>query len=426
MPSVPHARSLTLAWTLLCAPAAQAAQSYAWIDEAGITHLTDDAERVPEAERKAASADDLDSLRALWGDAILGIRSHTPRGSSSSESDRVLRFLRGAAIDLQRGETARASATLRSVVRLDPSRPEAHWYLALLDRQRGRYESAESHLRSFLESAGPNLERWRESAKRRLATLADEQRLADVDQSSRELRLNESQSTYFRIQVDEALDTASEGYLVTALGYLEEAREEVSAQLGVSPLEPLGVVFYSRGAYMRAHRHRFSFETVGFFDGRIHVSSPAHPSVGLRSLLYHEYTHAVFREHTGSDRPYWLNEGLAEAIERRSRRQPVSTRSERASLRTRIEAGLWIPLRTLAPGFSGLSDEDARAAYLESVMAASWIEARTDRDARSRLLRRLGQGFSADQALTEAVGLDTAALDVALRAEIQSEFPPLN
>jgi hypothetical protein len=378
---------------------ARAGEAFAWVDDSGITHLTDDPASVP--PREELEAGDLEAVRSLWDDGILGPGLKTPPGSSSSEEDRVTRLLRGAAHDLQRGETARAAATLRSVVRLDPSRPEAHWYLALLDRRRA-------------------------IARQRLAGLADERRLADAEQSAPELRLDELESPHFRIQVDSALWETLDDYPVTALRFLEEAREEVSHQLGVSPLEPLGVVFYSRGAYIRAHRHRFSFQTVGFFDGRIHVSSPAHPSGGLRALLYHEYTHAVFREQTGSDRPYWLNEGLAEAVERRSRRQPASTRSERASLRTRIEAGIWIPLRTLAPSFSGLSDSDARAAYLQSVVAASYIDAHTDRAARSRLLQRLGQGYSAEQALVEAIGLDTDGLDAAVQAEIQSEFPPID
>ena len=316
-----------LLFVVLTAPVGRAGEAYAWVDDQGVTHLTDDPASIPEARRHAIEPDDVDAVRALWDDGVLGVRSQTPAGSSGSESDRVLRLLRGATLDLRRGETARAYATLRSVVRLDPGRAEAHWYLALLDRQRGRYESAESHLRSFLDSAGPNFAHWRASAERRLAGLADERRLADVEQSNATLRLTELNSPHFRIQVDTALGEARKEYPAAALQYLEEAREEVSSQLGVSPLEPLGVIFYSSGAYMRAHRHRFSFQTVGFFDGRIHVSSPAHPSGGLRSLLYHEYTHAVFREHTGSDRPYWLNEGLAEAIERRSRHQPVSTRS---------------------------------------------------------------------------------------------------
>jgi tetratricopeptide (TPR) repeat protein len=420
----PTSRCLLLACLLLLPAASAGGDAFAWVDDSGITHLTDDPASVPEPRR--AGAGELDSFRSLWDDGIVGPPLETPKGSSSSEEDRLFRLLRGAAHDLERGEMARASATLRSVVRIDPTRPEAHWYLALLDRQRGRYDSAESHLRAFLDSAGSDFAPWRASAERRLAALSDERRLADAEQSAVQLRLDELKSPNFRIQVDSALWETLEEYPVTALRYLEEAREEVSEQLGVSPLEPLGVVFYSRGAYIRAHKHRFSFQTVGFFDGRIHVSSPAHPSGGLRALLYHEYTHAVFREQTGGDRPYWLNEGLAEAVERRSRKQRASTRSERASLRTRIEAGMWIPLRTLAPSFSGLSDSDARAAYLQAVIAAAWIEARTDRDTRSRLLQRLGQGYSADQALTEAVGLDTDGLDAALRAEIQSEFPPID
>ena len=105
-----------------------------------------------------------------------------------------------------------------------------------------------------------------------------------------------------------ALHAARSDYAATALRYLNEARTMVSKEIGVEPLEPLGVVFYGRAAYSREHSHRFSFQTVGFFDGRIHVSSPAHPSGSLRSLLFHEYTHAVFRDQTGGDRPYWLNE----------------------------------------------------------------------------------------------------------------------
>ena len=187
----------------------------------------------------------------------------------------------------------------------------------------------------------------------------------------------------------------------------------------------MGVRFYGKASYLQAHRHRFSFQTVGFFDGRIHVVSAAHPSGELRALLFHEYTHAVFREQTGSDRPYWLNEGLAELSERRSRGQEGLTRSELASLRIRIEGGLWIPLRRLAPSFSGLDDGDARAAYLTATAAAKWIEARTDREGRALLLTRLGEGISDDEVLREVLGLDTHAIDAAVRADIRSRFPVL-
>jgi hypothetical protein len=206
------------------------------------------------------------------------------------------------------------------------------------------------------------------------------------------------------------------------LRYLEEARVSVAQRLGAEPDEPMGVVFYGRAAYDHAHRDRFSFRTVGFFDGRIHVVSAAHPAGELRALLFHEYTHAIFREQTGGDQPYWLNEGLAELSERESRQQPGLTRTEREQLKRRIDAGEWIALHRLAPSFGGLEDDDARIAYLESTAAARWLESRTESAGRARLLERLGSGVATDAALVELLGMDTAAVDAAVRDWIQSEF----
>ena len=406
---------------VLLLPGTGAAETYIWVDDAGLTHLSDAPAGVPETGRQGAAS--VDELRSLWTDGVLGPVTTTPPGSSGSDHDRVLRLLRGALQDLGRGETARASANLESVLRLDPQRPEAHWYLALLNQQRGRHQGAESHLRAFLDSAGRDLAPWRLSAKRRLADLADERALADTSLDRGGLRLVDYESDHFAIQMDADLREVRAEYATTAIRYLNEARLEASRALGVLPLEPLGVVFYGKAAYLRAHRHRFSFQTVGFFDGRIHVSSPAHPSGELRSLLFHEYTHAVFREQTGGDRPYWLNEGFAELIERRSRKQQATTRSERSLLRNRIQAGLWIPLRTLGPSFSGLSDDQARAAYLQAAVASDWIERHTTAEQRALLLRRLSEGFSSDQALYEIFGMDTAGVDAAVQAEIRGEFP---
>ena len=136
----------------------------------------------------------------------------------------------------------------------------------------------------------------------------------------------------------------------------------------------------------------------------------------------HEYTHALFREATGGDRPFWLNEGLAELAERRSRGMPPLSRSERARLRGHVEAGTWAPLRRLAPSFAGLSDAEARAAYLASTAAAAWVEARTDTAGRARLLGLLGEGRAADDALRAVLGVDTDALDAALRHALTTEF----
>jgi len=407
---------------LLAFPAA--AETYSWIDEDGVTHLTDDPAAVPPSQR---AGEGREALGDLWSD---------PRGPLSEERQSVAprtreearqqRVLRGAAEDLARGETARASAALMSVLRGDPANPEAHWYLALLDRQRGRYESAEVHLEAFLSAAGDDLEPWRASARRRLEQLQDERRLADARNAKTGGPWVGLSDDHFRVYYDPALGEASSDYARTVMRYLGEARASVGERLGAVPQEPMGVVFYGKALYLETHRKRFSFQTVGFFDGRIHVVSAGHPAGELRALLFHEYAHAIYREQTGGDRPYWLNEGLAEISERASMNRRGLTRSERQALRQRLEADTWIPLRRLAPSFSGLGDEDARTAYLESLAAAAWIEARTDRAQRARLLARLGEGTADDRALEEVLGLDTAALDAALQQEIRDEFPPVD
>jgi hypothetical protein len=410
-------RSLLL---LLLLASAAAAEPWTWVDEEGVTHIVDDPSAVPESARDRA-AQGRQALRGLWDD----VRGPLDAGESAARGQReqrTLRLIHGAVSDLERGETARAQVALESVLRDEPGQAEAHWYLALLERQRGRYDSAQAHLEAFLASAGDSLEPWRSSAQRRLQALEDERRLAEASPDAGKEWVPLS-STHFRVYYDAALGRASAGYAKTVMGYLEEARAAVSERLGVLPSEAMGVVFYGKAAYLQAHKHRFSFQTVGFFDGRIHVVSAGHPAGELRALLFHEYTHAVFRERTGGDRPYWLNEGLAEIAERSSQSRGGLTRSELVALRSRIDEGRWIPLRRIAPSFSGLDDSDARAAYLEGLAAAYWIEARSDRAGRARLLARLSQGRKDDDALRELLGLDTDGIDAALRKFVLREFP---
>lgn len=396
------------------------ADSFTWVDDDGVTHLTDDPAAVPDGARVRQGRDGLDDL---WDDVRGPAALRTRAAPASREEARHRRVIRGAAEDLERGETARATAALMSVLRADPNHPEAHWYLALLDRQRGRYEAAQAHLEAFLAAAGDDLAPWRASARRRLAQLEDERRLADAATAGDGPSWVELSTPHFRVHYDPALGEASPDYARTVLRYLEEARGSVGERLGAVPVEAMGVVFYGKASYLEQHRHRFSFQTVGFFDGRIHVVSAGHPAGELRALLFHEYAHAVYREHTGSDRPYWLNEGLAEITERSSHNRSGLTRSERQALRRRIVAGEWIPLSRIAASFSGLDDRDARAAYLEAMAAASWIEARTSREDRARLLGKLGQGAGADAALRSVLDLDTDAIDAALRQQILDEFP---
>ncbi len=412
--------SILLAATLAAAGTA-AAETYTWVDEDGVTHLTDDPGRAAQSD---GVSEGRRALQGLWDDprGTEGFAYAKPKSQAEARRQRVVR---GAVEDLGRGETARATAALMSTLRDDPSNPEAHWYLAILDRQRGRYESAKTHLEAFLAAAGPDLEPWRDSASRRLRELEDERRLSENASANSVDAWGGLSDAHFQVYYDPNLGKASPDYAQRVIRYLREAREVVGDRLGAVPTEAMGVVFYGKATYVEAHRHRFSFQTVGFFDGRIHVVSAGHPAGELRALLFHEYAHAVFREQTGGDRPYWLNEGLAEISERASLNRRGLTRSERRALGRRIDAGEWLSLRRLAPSFSGLGDDDARAAYLQSMAAAAWIESRTDRAGRARMLRQIGDGVADDRAFQSVLGMTTVEIDAALQQVIREEFPTL-
>ncbi|NRA07590.1 MAG: hypothetical protein HRU02_05470 [Myxococcales bacterium] len=388
-----------------------------WVDEAGITHLSNRAEAgVGFTPTKAVLGD-------LW-EGPLDAAGRSVGSGNGRERERSQRLLRAAVADLQRGETLRAAEVLESILRDRPADAEAHWYLALLERQRGRYESAGRHLEAFLASAGDDMAGWRASARQRLAQLADERRLADAKLLAEGSEWQSGSSEHFVIRFDQQLAAASPDYGDRVTRYLEEAWRAVDQRIGARSGERMEVLLYGRAAYDRAHADRFSFRTVGFYDGRVHVVSAAHPAGELRALLFHEYAHAVFRQRTGGDQPYWFNEGLAELVERASRRQPRLSRSERSQLDRRIDAGNWIPLSRLAPSFSNLDDDEARIAYLEATAAVSWIEDHSRPEQRAALLARLGEGVRDDAALRETLGRDTAFIDAAVREWIRSEFPP--
>ena len=399
---------------------------YTWVDEDGVTHIVDDPAALPEVVRPTPERGAPGCAGSGRGCGRPSPDSRVPSasGSGSLREERTRRLIRGAVEDLERGEVARASAALEAVLRNDPKQAEAHWYMALLARRRGRYESAEVHLRAFLAAAGEAHAPWREAAEQELArsTISAGSPTkpacgARTNGSTSPIRTSASTTTRRPRQGLRRLRRDRPGTDP------EEAHGDAVGRLGAAPREPLGVMFYGKAAYLRAHRHRFSFQTVGFFDGRIHVVSAAHPAGELRALLFHEYTHAVFREQTGEDRPFWLNEGLAELSERAARRQPGLTRSERSALWRRIEAARWIPLRRLSPSFTGLDDADARAAYLISTAAACWLEDRTDRGQRGRLLELLGTGVVEDEAFVEVLGLTTDGIDAAVQEWIRQEFP---
>ncbi len=416
MVKTPSGRAAAVLLLALCLlPVGSAGGDYhVWVDDAGVTHFTNDPEKVPETHR----SEERPALTTLWDDGVVGAPLITDRTGRGGEEGRTQRTLRTAVEDLQRGDEIRATRALEEILRREPNRPEAHFYMALLDGRRGRLVSAEAHLREFLASAGDELDPWRASALRRLEHLEDERRLMHTP-AAQDLLLVDLEHEDFDLRADAALLEHDRAEFVRTVGrYLDDARSALGELVGAVPSEPTGVVLYGKAAYLKTHGHRFSFRTVGFYDGRIHVVSAAHPAGELRKLLFHEYTHALFREQAGSDRPFWLTEGLAELAERIAEGRNGLSRDERRRLRGALAQERWIDLETLAPGFGGLSHSEARVAYLVATAAADWIARRTTSEQRAELVSGLSEGRHVDELMRSILDIDTQGLDRALRTDL--------
>ncbi len=337
--------------------------------------------------------------------------------TGGSAEDRYLREVRTAQEDVERGEIRLGLQRLRRLVAERPERPEAAWLLAQTERRRGRLEAARAALVSIesYASAGPE---WHDAASTLAAELDAELALAHAGLEGFREEVVLSQN--FRILYDHRFAARAYGERVAEL--LEAARGDVIALLGRGLERRLDVHLYTRGTYLESYQHRFGFATVGFYDGAIHVVAARQPRLELRALLAHEYAHAVFRDALGGDRPFFLNEGIAEGLEERLRGRPRLSRGEWRRLLETIRANEWISLASVIRGFSGLEGERALAAYLESRAAIEMLEARRP-GAIAAWIARCADGVPWEEALVETTGVDVSGLDAALRGDVAARFP---
>ena len=202
---------------------------------------------------------------------------------------------------------------------------------------------------------------------------------------------------------------------------LDASASEVHDLLGLRSTQRVEVLIYRRSSYQQRYEQKFPFATAGFFDGRIHVAADALHSSRVLRLVRHEYAHALFGQTVGGDRPFWLNEGLAESAARKAR---GLSEEERLQLVGRIDEGKWIALMDLEPGFSRFDQGEVRWAYLESVAAVAWIEAELVPAMRGKLLGHLGQEKDLDRVFQKFFKLDRAGLDGKVRASLQTAKRP--
>lgn len=177
------------------------------------------------------------------------------------------------------------------------------------------------------------------------------------------------------------------------LDILDSAYRDVGSDLGYYPKEPVTVILYTR--------EQFSDVTdapswsSGIFDGNIRI--PVGGKVDKRVLtavLYHEYTHAVTNMVAGRGVPTWLAEGIAQYEERAAR-----------DIAVHIDENHIIPLSSLNGPFVGMSGDQARTAYAESLSAVTFFVNRFGSYNLAKMLRLIADGASVEDAMHECTGI---------------------
>ena len=192
------------------------------------------------------------------------------------------------------------------------------------------------------------------------------------------------------------------------LEVLEDAYQAVGRDLNYYPEADIPVLLYARDDFAAVTRSPGWAAAV--YDGKVRVplGGVDKMSAPLRALLHHEYVHVVVRFLGKGRAPVWLNEGIAEVVERRLYETPQADSAP---------TGAKLPEGALDRPFVGLPDDQVRLAYQQShervrrlVNLCGWPPV-------GELLQRLGAGEKWEAAVAGAYapcGYDWPRLQVEL------------
>ncbi|NVN93393.1 MAG: tetratricopeptide repeat protein [Desulfuromonadales bacterium] len=220
-----------------------------------------------------------------------------------------------------------------------------------------------------------------------------------LERARREMAVEElmarGHSSRFDLTYDNGVDTV---FALAVLDQLENAANQVGAELGHFPTARVPVSIYTRADYSAVTAA--PDWSGGVYDGTIRLPFGALREVTppLQAVLYHEYAHVVVRELTHGNCPLWLNEGIAEMFGRQQFSPPL-TELDRAAR----SQGLG-DFKKLEGGFSGLGTKDAGLAYQQSYALVNYLVTTYGWHRVNAILTALGAGLGIEEAIAKALG----------------------
>lgn len=289
-----------------------------------------------------------------------------------------------AALLIRTGNPRDAVEYAERAVRLAPDSPDA---LAVL----GMAQYSAGHSKDAIES-------WKKS----IALRPDASLQSMIDRVSRELNVETNYSRvetgHFALHYEGA--QSSESFREQILSTLESAYSDLARAFSIEPHSRVEVILYTNQAFFDVTHAAAWMGAVN--DGKLRIPVQGLNSVtpDLARVLKHELTHSFVNQVTMGRCPYWLNEGVAQALE------PRNLGSRGAKLGALFQQDHEIPLNALEGSFISFSPNEAVLAYDESLATVEYIQATYGLSDVVRLLDKIGHGDSAESALRSTVHSD--------------------
>jgi len=216
-------------------------------------------------------------------------------------------------------------------------------------------------------------------------------------------------------------DREAESSLVReVLGYLEGAYREIGQTLGRAyPPTPIQVTLYTLDGFSESTQ--LDAHVGAVYDGS-RIRCPVFdrdgerlPADELRRRLYHEYVHVVVRHITAENVPWWINEGLAEALSNEL------DETELLFLRRAHHQDALFALADLTDSQLGALEVAAlNVAYRQSHATVGYLKDRYGARRFATLLAAIAEGEDAELALRRAFRHSYRTLELAVADFIEN------
>jgi tetratricopeptide (TPR) repeat protein len=200
------------------------------------------------------------------------------------------------------------------------------------------------------------------------------------------------------------------------LDTLEAHYGELTAELGSAPRASIAVILYTDEAFFDVTRAPGWSSAINDGKLRIPIDGVGTITPEFSRVLKHELAHSFINYVSRERCPHWLHEGIAQLIE------PERLGSLGPGMAKLYAQKRQVPLMALERSFMSLNSQQAGVAYAESLAAAEYIHDSYGMSELRRLLERIGQGASTEEALRMTIRADYQRLEEELALFLKNKY----